>query len=409
MDLLASFTLNSDPTVFTEHNRSLGVLAKWRRDFPEAWRARLIAGIDIDHSPGGREEDSLIVDPIGNGAARRFIQYTTGPRVYEYDVTYQELSPYLHAEFSPVESVRVTTGVRYDHLSYDFDNHQPPVPIAVARPFPGLRFYGQAADTTLTFKHVSPKLGATWAIDADTHLWASWNHGFRVPSESQLFRPSAATSAAAADELTQSALALEPIKANQAEIGLHGKLRGVSYDLVAYDLEKRDDIVTLRDTATNFTQNVNAGHTRHRGVELGAGSALTSSVRFDIAWSWAEHRYVDWLTSTGDFSGKEIEFAPHGLGNARLTWAPKPKAQLQAEVVHVGSYWLDAANTVRYPGHDLLNLRGSWPLSQIVSVFASVYNVADKRYADSASITSSTPVYSPGLPRTFYGGFEVAW
>ena len=39
----------------------------------------------------------------------------------------------------------------------------------------------------------SPKLGATYAIDADTHVFMSYNHGFRVPSESQLFRPPAAT------------------------------------------------------------------------------------------------------------------------------------------------------------------------------------------------------------------------
>ncbi len=58
MELLASFTLSFDPTVYTSQNRSFGVLAKWRRDFP-SMRARLIAGLDLDISPGGREEDKL--------------------------------------------------------------------------------------------------------------------------------------------------------------------------------------------------------------------------------------------------------------------------------------------------------------------------------------------------------------
>ncbi|MEE3578319.1 hypothetical protein QO166_33040, partial [Pseudomonas aeruginosa] len=66
MKLLASFTLNSDPSVYDEHNRSVGVLAKWRHDFPQWLRARLIAGIDLDYSPGGREENAVITTPAGS-------------------------------------------------------------------------------------------------------------------------------------------------------------------------------------------------------------------------------------------------------------------------------------------------------------------------------------------------------
>jgi outer membrane receptor protein involved in Fe transport len=42
-------------------------------------------------------------------------------------------------------------------------------------------------------------------------------------------------------------------------------------------------------------------------------------------------------------------------------------------------------------------------------LFARVMNVADKRYADSASVSSNTPVFSPGLPRAVYGGVELKW
>jgi outer membrane receptor protein involved in Fe transport len=44
-----------------------------------------------------------------------------------------------------------------------------------------------------------------------------------------------------------------------------------------------------------------------------------------------------------------------------------------------------------------------------LALFASLNNIADKRYADSASISSSTPVFSPGLPRTLYAGLEAQW
>ena len=49
-------------------------------------------------------------------------------------------------------------------------------------------------------------------------------------------------------------------------------------------------------------------------------------------------------------------------------------------------------------------------LSEHFGIFASVHNLADERYADSASLGSgATPVYSPGLPRTLYAGVEGHW
>jgi iron complex outermembrane recepter protein len=178
---------------------------------------------------------------------------------------------------------------------------------------------------------------------------------------------------------------------------------------VVYELKKRDDIVTQRDTATNFTQRVNAGLTRHRGIEVGFGIPLGERVRVDTAFSLSKQTYENWVTSTGDLSGKEIESAPRTLANTRLTWLPVARTRVQLEWVHIGSYWLDAQNTAKYGGHDLFNLRSNWAIWRGLSIFASIYNVADKRYADSASISSSSQVFSPGLPRTFYAGLEAQW
>ena len=409
MELLASFSLNSDPTVYTTRNRSFGLLGKWRHDFPGAWRARLIAGIDLDVSPGSREEDRLQVSFTGSGARREFTAYARGPRVYDYDVTFRGISPYVHGEISPLAPLRLTAGLRFDSLAYRFDNRLAATPVAVAAAFPGLRFYGQAEDSRRTFTHASPKLGTTYALGADAHLYASYNHGFRVPSEGQLFRPSAATSAAAAQAQAQSSLDLKPIRARQAELGVRGSLGPLHYDAVAYRLEKRDDILTLRDTATNFTQSVNAGRTRHEGVEIGLGAAFGRQLSVDVSYSRARHEYVEWRTAFGNFTGNDIEAAPRDLANVRLNWTPSTQARLTLEWTKTGAYWMDAANTTRYPGHGLLNARAYWPLGRQVALFGSVNNIADKRHATSASISSSTPVYAPGLPRTWTLGMEVAW
>lgn len=424
MNLLASFTLNNDPTVFDEQNKSFGIMTKWRRDYPDMMRSRLIVGVDAEVSPGGRAEDALHTATTGTSPSRQFTSYTTAARVYDYDVTFKELSPYVHGEISPTDKLRVTTGLRYDYLTYDFSNNLGTNPIAVPAAttvppnnFPtGARVYGQAPDTTIHFNHLSPKFGATYALAEKMHAFASYNHGFRAPSQSQLFRPSSGGTNAAAIESMQVALGLKPIKAQQVEVGLRGEAAGVSYDVALYDLVKRDDIVSQRDPATTATQAVNAGKTDHRGIEVGAGAPITDAVRWDAAASYARHTYENWIARSGnsnvDFSGKDIESAPRTIANTRLTWQTgKDSARVQLEWINLGWYWLDAANTQKYSGHNLFNLRTNWPVARGWSVFGNVYNLTDRRYADSAS-TSGTPivpVLSPGLPRTLYAGVEAKW
>jgi outer membrane receptor protein involved in Fe transport len=408
MDLLASFLLSSDPTISYSSNRSYGLQAKWREDFPQWLRARLIAGVDLDVSPGERQEDRLNVTVSGTGASRVFSAYTVAGRIYDYDVTFRQLSPYLHAEVAPVEKVRISAGVRYDRLRYEMDNR-------VAASFTqagGANFYGQAAGANVTFSRVTPKIGATYAFDARNSMYASYGTGFRAPSESQLFRPSVSASAADAVNRARLALELRPIRARQVEFGLRGFGAIWRYDVVVFDLEKRDDLVSQRDLATNVTTNVNAGKTDHRGIELGWGVAVAPQLRLDAAWSYTRHRYVDWVTATAIFSGKEMESAPRQLGNTRLTWSPRASVFAQLEWVRIGSYWLEASNSPafpKYPGHDLLNVRTAWDVDRHWRVFARVYNLADKRNADSAQVSSNTPVYSPGLPRAYYAGVEARW
>lgn len=408
MELLASFSLSSDPTVYTSENRSYGSLLKWRQDFPGFMDARIIAGLDIDVSPGSREENRLNVTVSGTGASRVYSAYTVGARIYDYDVTFRSYSPYLHAEISPIERVRVTAGVRYDTLQYDFHNHIDANVIQGA----ATAFYGQSDDTEVEHERLSPKIGATFELNDAMHLYASYNTGFRTPSESQLFRPSVATNAADAAARAALALNLKPITATQAELGWRGKFDRWSFELAAFELVKRDDLVSQRDTATNVTTSVNAGKTSHRGVETGLGVALTQAWRIDSSFSYTRHRYEDWITATADFSGNEMETAPRTLGNVRLSWAPIADLDATLEWTHIGSYWLEASHSSAFPkyeGHDLFNLRARWQASPQLAIFGRIYNLADERYADNAQVSSNTPVYSPGLPRTYFAGIDWRW
>ncbi len=383
--------------------QSLGLMLKVRKNLDDAQRTRLIAGIDLDYSPSERKENSIALSSTGSGLSRNFTGYTVGARIYDYKVDYQSVAPYVHIETSPIQRLRLIGGLRYDYARYALDNQ-----LAAGTNAGG--FY-QVADGAQSFSRLSPKIGATLALSGEAHAFASYNQGFRTPSENQLFRSGAANASPAA---AQAALDLKPILAEQYELGLRGKGAGWSYEAVAYQLTKHDDLLGQKDV-NNVVVQTNNGATRHRGIELGLGRPLNAQWRVDVAASYAIHRYLDWSgnTSTGtafNYSGKEIEAAPRLLGNLRLVWVPAQGSAVQLEWVKLGSYYLDAANLYgKYAGHDLFNLRISQALDARWTVFARVLNIADKRYADSASATSSGALYAPGLPRAAYLGLEGKW
>lgn len=390
MQLLPNWSLAYDPTVYTTGHRSLGVLARYRVDF-DAVRTRVIGGVDVDVSPGGRQEDSVAA--VRDGSFYR--AYTTGPRLYDYDVTFRGVSPYLHAETAPMERLRLTAGLRADFVGYDYDSRLDALQAGRHR---------RPEDARVSYAHLSPKLGATYELGPALGVFASYAHGFRAPSEGQLFRQGQA----------ESTVDLHPVRADSWEAGARGALLGrVTYQVSAYRMQVSDDILTFTDTRTGARETSNAGRTLHRGVEVGLGAALGAGLRADLGWSRAGHTYEAWSPRPDvDFGGNEMESAPRTLVNARLGWRPAwlRGADFAAEWARVGSYWMDADNTHRYGGHALVNLRADVPLARGIEAVARVSNLRDERYAEGAGYTQAAgEEFAPGMPRTVYFGLQWRW
>ncbi|WJW75354.1 TonB-dependent receptor [Thiohalobacter sp. IOR34] len=393
MELLPNWSLSYDPTVYETRNDSFGVLVKYRRDL-EPMQTRVIVGLDVDYSPGGRTEHAI--NPTLAADGKTYVSYTLDSLIYDYDVSYRGISPYAHVEFSPLQRLRVTAGLRYDNAEYDYDNKLGELTTGSHR---------RPASTRVDFDHLSPKLGATWRFNEQLNGFVSYRHAFRVPSESQLFRQGRA----------ENTVELEPIKVDSYEIGVRGRTVGrLDYELSVYRMSKKDDILTYRDPVTSARLSVNAGETLHRGVELRLARALGSRLNVDVAASYAKHTYEEWSVGSTDFSGKEMESAPRLMASARLDYraAVLNDGRVELEVVRLGEYWMDQANTYKYKGHSLLNLRLNYPVSKQLEFHGRVMNLTDQRYATTASYKAAAwgrPErfeYSPGLERTLYLGLK---
>ncbi len=397
MELLPNWTLTFDPTISTTDNASYGMLAKVQRELTP-WRTTVLAGVDVDYSPGGRVED--IVRPQTSPSTLPsgrpiFASYTLGNRIYDYGATFFAASPYAQVEFSPTSRMRVSVGLRADRMRYDYDDRLTPPQTARHR---------RPADAVRTFTHLSPKLGWTYQLTDRANIFASYRHAFRAPSEGQLFRQGSAANT----------IDLAPVRADNFELGTRVALRSrLSFDLSVYQLAKRDDILPYRDPTDGSTQAVNAGRTQHRGVEAAVDAGLGARVGVKVAYAYSRHTYDEWVVDplAGiDYSGFEQEVAPRHMGTAAAYVNPTTKVRAGLDVVYLGSYWLDAANTTKYGGHALVNLRGQYELARGFRLFARLLNAGNRQYAESGSFTLQRGrELAPGRPRTVFAGAEVEW
>jgi iron complex outermembrane recepter protein len=389
MRMLPNWSLTFDPAVSESGHQSAGVLVRVRHDL-ETLRSRVIAGVDTDFSPGHRREDRIAATRQG----QVFTSYQTTDLLYDYDVTFRGTSPYLQLESAPWEQVRLTAGLRYDLLGYTYRSALHPLQTGRHR---------RPADTDVDYSHLSPKFGATWEIDRAANLYANYARGFRAPSEGQLFRQGQAAST----------VDLRPVIADSREVGARGELLGrLGYTASLYDMVVRDDVLTfIHPDGARETQN--AGETSHRGLEIGIGAAITRSLRGDLSYSLARHRYEQWRPSDAvSLGGNEMESAPREMWNVRASWSPVVlrDGSLAVEWNRIGAYWMDAANSHRYPGHDLWNAQATVPVSRHLEALLRLNNITDRRHAENAAYTVARgEEFAPGMPRTFSAGLQYRW
>jgi iron complex outermembrane recepter protein len=394
LELMPSWMLGFDPVVWRTGHASLGLMTRVHRAFLPAMAGRLTVGIDLDRSPGSREEHRIELTRDGP-----FIRdWEQGALLYDYDATFLGISPYAQVALRPVPQLHLTAGLRYDRVGFDYETRLPALQEGSHR---------RPADTSVRYDNLGPSLGLALTVRPEFNAFASFRESFRAPSEGQLFRQGAA----------ESSVTLNPVQARNHEVGIRGEFADrLGYEVAFYLLDVKDDILSFVRPEDGTNESVNAGRTRHQGVELGLTTRLPAGAVADVSWTRASHRYLEWSPrSNVSFAGNRVEAAPRNLGSARLRLpTPAPAGDeggfVELEGVRMGSFWMDPANENRYEGHVLWNLRAELPVARDASIFARVQNVADRAYAERASFNAFRgEELSPGRPRSITVGLRWGW
>jgi len=333
------------------------------------------------------------------------------------------LGGFVQDEISIGEHWLVLLGVRYDNITYIYENYSDPTLIPV----------------TKSFEHFTPKAGITYRLSPTQSVYGSLGGGVEVPAGNETDP----------DPLTPDAPKLinpllEPVTSTTVEVGTKQvvsfggsePVATLRYDVAAYWLRVTNDIIPYGADASgadNGTLFFTAGRTERMGLEVGGTMQFTMGLSFNVSFTASNNKYKEYIVDSVHYDlnlpGKFANYAENkvvGVPDVFYTVGVKymsetlKGAYVRLNLQNVGTYFVNDANTLSVPAYTILN--GGVGIDHLnfadgrmfVSGFVSVNNLTDAKYIGSAwlnpNIINGQAVYiEPGLPRNVAGSLSIGW
>jgi len=381
------------PSKAIEENghHSIGLVSNYNLQLND--ELTVVMGVDLEWTEGELTQTQQQPDMYSFGKARQQGVH------YDYQVDTSIVAPYIQADWQANERLKFTAGVRLDVTEYSYDNliadgtskadgsscfnNNEAIPCLYQRP----------SDGRDSFDNTSTKLGFNYLIKNDMAFFGAWSQGFRAPQTTDIYRL----------QNHQVIGEIESEQLDSTELGLRGVSNKFTYEAIFYQMDKQNFF--FRDARG---LNVTDGKTSHQGIELSGKFYINDDIDIAVNYSHGKHEYEFDRANNGVVKGNDIKTAPQQLVNVRLGWRPTEDSRLELEWLHVGKYYLDPANAHEYPGHDLLQLRGTIQLNDNINLFVRVENLTDEKFASRADFAFGSYRFFGGQPRTFHIGITLS-
>ena len=306
-------------------------------------------------------------------------------------------------------ALSIVAGLRYDAVQYANQD-----------------FIDPAADTSVTFSRLIPKLGVNYRIGSDVSVYASLGGGIEVPAGNETDPPAfigATVPTRAINPL------LSPIISTTYELGVKGNISSnVVFDAAAYMIDITNDIAPYNSGAFFTT----VGASRRIGAELGATIQAATGLTVALSGSLMSTTFLDYTIDSGyisqQLSGRTISYAgneqsgiPRASATVRLRYDVPEHDGWFAEIESrtLSSYYADDANTIVVDGWTVLSAAagiriGVLPQHLSIDIIGRADNVFNSSYMASAWINpdvtrGGVPFIEPGLPRNVFATVNLRY
>ncbi|SDQ01092.1 TonB-dependent receptor family protein [Ectopseudomonas guguanensis] len=342
----------------------------------------LTTGLDYDHSRDDRQGyENFVGDTLGVKGNLR--------RDERNEVT--SLSPYVQAAWQ-LGKLDLQAGLRHSQVAFDVDD----------------RFLSNGDDSgSVTYRELTPTLGASYALLPDLNLYASWGKGLETPTLNELSYSGPDNSFG---------FDLKPATSEQIEVGLKARLAdATSLQLALFQIDTDDELV-VESASGGRSRFQNAAQTRRRGAELALESQLSDTLRSSLAYTQIDATYSKDFTSNGRLidSGNRLPGIPARTLYGELAWQPLDGFSTAIEGLYRSELYLEDSNTAKAaPSYALFNWQARFEQKVGAMTFNQVLridNLLDREYIGSVIVGDGNGrYYEPGPERAWYVGAGVQY
>ncbi|MGN0926708.1 TonB-dependent receptor family protein [Ectopseudomonas mendocina] len=342
------------------------------------------SGLDYDYSRDDRQGyENFVGDTLGVRGDLR--------RDERNEVT--SLSPYVQAAWQ-LGKLQLQAGLRHSEVKFEVDDHF---------------IQGDNGDDSgsVTYRELTPTLGASYALLPDMNIYASWGKGLETPTLNELSY-SGPDSTFGFD--------LKPATSEQFEIGLKARLAETTNLQVALFQIDTDDELVVASASGGRNTFQNAAQTRRRGVELSVESYFSETLRANLAYTHIDATYSKDFSSRGEVieSGKHLPGIPTNTLYGELAWKPVDWFSTAVEGLYRSKLYVEDSNSAKAaPSYALFNWQARFEQKVGALTFNQVLridNLMDREYIGSVIVGDGNGrYYEPGPERAWYVGAGVQY
>lgn len=213
---------------------------------------------------------------------------------------------------------------------------------------------------------------------------------------------------------------IEQEKGLSYEIGYQGEWKRWQLSVNAFQMEVRDLLVARRFTEDQFI-GINAGETRHRGVEASVSGRLGKQGKSQwlprIAYTFSDFTFTDFVDGDSDYGGNELPGVPANYLNGGLQWQHPAGFVLSWTHEYSDPVPLNDSNSDFADAYHLDRLQAGFrrtlPNGWMFGIDLGVNNLFDVQYARSFVVNAvgfggdDPRFFYPGEPINFWGALSA--
>ncbi|MTI39856.1 TonB-dependent receptor domain-containing protein [Fulvivirga lutimaris] len=304
---------------------------------------------------------------------------------------------FAQSYFEITTKATLFAGINFNNTSYDYNDL--------------LKSNGIDKSGDYGFDYIlSPHLGLNYQFNKNVALFSTISHGFSPPSLEETLTPEGTINPD-----------IQVEKGWNYEFGARGSINTkLTYELSVYTMQVKDLLVARRVNADQFI-GVNAGETKHNGLELFLAYEFTKNSNWQItpflSYTYSDYTFKEFIDEDNDYSGNKLTGTPPHQLSAGVDFNSSIGFYGNINYKYVDAFPMRDDNSIDSEAYQLVrakigyqrNLSNRWK----IDTSFGIDNVLDEKYAsmiliNAGSFGNNPPrYYYPGLPRNYFGSLTI--